>query len=87
LQKLASNMPNKPDLHQPQRNIQDLNPYEHLARVFRICVVHDFRNIKKCAVSEEVRWLMRGLVCLEHDDWEGTLATIREKGGKAGNGE
>ncbi|KAF8179521.1 hypothetical protein K438DRAFT_1908313 [Mycena galopus ATCC 62051] len=85
LQKLASNMPNKPDLHQPQRNIQDLDPYEHLARVFRICIVHDFRNVKKCAVSEEVRWLMRGLVCLEHDDWEGTLATIREKGGKAGN--
>ncbi|KAF8214712.1 hypothetical protein K438DRAFT_1749805 [Mycena galopus ATCC 62051] len=85
LQKLASNMPNKPDLHQPQRNIQDLDPYEHLARVFRICIVHDFRNIKKCAVSEEVRWLMRGLACLEHDDWEGTLATIREKGGKAGN--
>lgn len=87
LQKLASNMPLKSDLHEPERNIQDLSPYEHLGRVFRICIVHDFRNIKKCAVPEEVRWLMRGLVCIEHEDWDGTLALIREKGGKAGNGK
>ncbi|KAJ7334921.1 hypothetical protein DFH08DRAFT_813952 [Mycena albidolilacea] len=85
LQKLASNMPYKPDLLQPQHNIQDLNLYDHLARVFCICIVHNFQNIKKCAVSEEVRWLMCGLVCLEHDEWEGTLATIQEKGSKAGN--
>ncbi|KAJ7019408.1 hypothetical protein C8F04DRAFT_335710 [Mycena alexandri] len=87
LQKLALNKPLKSDLHEPHRNIQDLSPYEHLARLYRICVIHDFRNIKKCAVSEEVRWLMRSLVCIEHDDWEGTLAEIREKGSKAGSGE
>ncbi|KAJ6467649.1 hypothetical protein C8R47DRAFT_1303282 [Mycena vitilis] len=85
LQKLASQMPLKADLYEPGRNIQDLDPYEHLRRTFRVCVVHDFRNIKKCAVSDEVRWLMRSLVCIEHDDWDGTLSMIREKGGKAGN--
>ncbi|KAJ7212425.1 hypothetical protein C8J57DRAFT_1097238, partial [Mycena rebaudengoi] len=85
LQKLASNMAIKADLHEPERNIQDLDPYDHLRRIFRICTVHDFRNINKCAVPEDVRWLMRGLVCIEHDDWDGTLLDIREKGGKPGN--
>ncbi|KAJ7149249.1 hypothetical protein C8R43DRAFT_888121 [Mycena crocata] len=75
----------KPDLHEPERNIQDLLPYDHLRRIFRICLVHDFRNINKCAVSETVRWLMRSLACIEHDDWEGTLLRIRDEGGKAGN--
>lgn len=87
LQQVASLLPLKQDLHEPERNIQDLTPYEHLSRLFRVCIVHDFRNIKKCAVSDEVRWLMRSLVCIEHDDWDGTLVAIREKGGKAGNGE
>ncbi|KAJ7646081.1 hypothetical protein DFH06DRAFT_1300851 [Mycena polygramma] len=85
LQRLALKMPLKPDLHEPERNIQDLTPYEHLSRVFRVCIVHDFRNIQKCQVSDEVKWLMRSLVCVEHDDWDGTLAMIRQKGGKAGN--
>ncbi|KAJ7112746.1 hypothetical protein C8R43DRAFT_961743 [Mycena crocata] len=76
----------KQDLHEPERNIQDLLPYDHLRRIFRICLVHDFRNINKCAVSETVRWLMRSLACIEHDDWEGTLLRIRDEGGKAGNG-
>ncbi|KAJ6484352.1 hypothetical protein C8R47DRAFT_1072982 [Mycena vitilis] len=85
LQRLASKMPLKPDLHEPERNIQDLTPYEHLSRVFRVCIVHDFRNIQKCQVSDEVKWLMRSLVCVEHEDWDGALGMIREKGGKAGN--
>ncbi|KAJ7660838.1 hypothetical protein DFH06DRAFT_1400218 [Mycena polygramma] len=38
-----------------------------------------------CCHSDEVKWLMRSLVCVEHDDWDGTLAMIRQKGGKAGN--
>ncbi|KAJ6528652.1 hypothetical protein DFH09DRAFT_1413445 [Mycena vulgaris] len=85
LQKLASNMPVKADLHQAEHTIQELDPYDHLRRILRICVVHDFRNINKCPVAEDVRWLMRSLVCIEHDDWEGTLLKIRDKGGKAGN--
>ncbi|KAJ3925683.1 MAG: hypothetical protein NXY57DRAFT_1043898 [Lentinula lateritia] len=35
-------------------------------------------------VSEEVRNLMRSLVCIRHGDWEGTLELIEEQGGKAG---
>ncbi|KAJ6543739.1 hypothetical protein DFH09DRAFT_1390311 [Mycena vulgaris] len=85
LQKLASNMPVKAELHQAEHTIQELDPYDHLRRILRICVVHDFRNINKCPVAEDVRWLMRSLMCIEHDDWEGTLLKIRDKGGKAGN--
>ncbi|KAF8182256.1 hypothetical protein K438DRAFT_2166815 [Mycena galopus ATCC 62051] len=85
LQKIATNMPLKADLHEPGHNIQDLDAYDHLRRIFRICTVHNFRDIKKCPVPEDVRWLMRSFVCVEHDDWDGTLLKIREKGGKAGN--
>ncbi|KAK6991924.1 hypothetical protein R3P38DRAFT_2571883 [Favolaschia claudopus] len=86
LQKLASNMATtKVDLHEPHRTIQDLDPYDHLRRLFRICTVHNSRNINKCSVSEDVRWLMRSLVCIEHEDWEGALLKIRQNGGKAGN--
>ncbi|KAK6974428.1 hypothetical protein R3P38DRAFT_3331676 [Favolaschia claudopus] len=82
LQKLASRMPIKSDMYQPERNLQDLSPYEHLHRVFRVCVVHYFRLVKLCATTEQVRWLMRSLVCMEHPDWDGTLESIRELGGK-----
>ncbi|KAJ7258483.1 hypothetical protein C8J57DRAFT_1234089 [Mycena rebaudengoi] len=74
----------KADHHESEPTIQHLEPYDHLRRMFRICVVHNFRNIKKCAVPGEVRWWMRSLACIEHDDWDGTLLKIREKGGKAG---
>jgi hypothetical protein len=30
---------------------------------------------------------MRSLVCIEHDDWQGTLSKIRENDGKVGNRE
>ncbi|KAJ7795087.1 hypothetical protein B0H14DRAFT_2921121, partial [Mycena olivaceomarginata] len=83
LQKIASKMPPKRDLYQTDRYIQDLSPYEHLHRNFRVCVVHYFRLVKLCSTTEHVRWLMRILVCMEHADWEGTLQTIRDLGGKA----
>ncbi|KAJ7792606.1 hypothetical protein B0H14DRAFT_2930185 [Mycena olivaceomarginata] len=83
LQKIASKMPPKRDLYQTDRYIQDLSPYEHLHRNFRVCVVHYFRLVKLCSTTEHVRWLMRSLVCMEHADWEGTLQTIRDLGGKA----
>jgi hypothetical protein len=86
LQKIASKMPPKRDLYQTDRYIQDLSPYEHLHRNFRVCVVHYFRLVKLCSTTEHVRWLMRSLVCMEHADWEGTLQTIRDLGGKAAQG-
>ncbi|KAJ6578477.1 hypothetical protein B0H19DRAFT_1020702 [Mycena capillaripes] len=84
LQALAQTLPEKLDLYEPWRTIQSLTPYEHLRRCFRICTLHIFRNIKTTKVSSEVKWLMRSLVCTEHDDWEGTIAAICEQGGKAG---
>ncbi|KAJ6479653.1 hypothetical protein C8R45DRAFT_786072, partial [Mycena sanguinolenta] len=83
LQKVAAQMPPKADLYQSGRNIQDLTPYEHLHCIFRVCVVHYFRLVKLCATTENVRWLMRSLVCMEHPDWDGTLESIRQMGGKA----
>ncbi|KAJ7854834.1 hypothetical protein B0H14DRAFT_2755868 [Mycena olivaceomarginata] len=74
----------KHDLHEPERLLSSLSPYEHLHRVFRVCDVHGKRNILTCPVSEEVRNLMRSLMCLRHPDWEGTVASIRLLGGKAG---
>ncbi|KAK7034263.1 hypothetical protein R3P38DRAFT_2413049, partial [Favolaschia claudopus] len=44
---------------------------------------HTFRLVKLCATNEQVRWLMRSLVSMEHQDWDGTLDSIRELGGKA----
>jgi hypothetical protein len=43
-------------------------------------------NIKKSAVLEDVKNLMRSLVCVVHDDFDGTVQEIVEKGGKAGLG-
>jgi hypothetical protein len=72
--------------HQPERSIQSLTPYEHLHRVFHLCSNHYYRNITSCAVPAEVKRLMCSLLCMEHTDWEGTLAAIRNTGGKAGKG-
>ncbi|KAJ7117533.1 hypothetical protein C8R44DRAFT_626720 [Mycena epipterygia] len=87
LQALAATLPEKFDLHEPWRTIQSLTPYEHLRRCFRNCTLHIYRNIKTSKVSNEVRWLMRSLVCIEHDDWDGNMRAICEKGGKVGSGK
>lgn len=76
----------KHDLHEPSRLLHSLSPYEHLHRFYRLCRVHVYRNIKVSTVSDQVKKLMRSLVCTEHNDWEGTLALIEELGGKVGKG-
>ncbi|KAJ7730898.1 hypothetical protein DFH07DRAFT_756061 [Mycena maculata] len=85
LQTLAATMTLKSDLHEPDRYLQDLSPYDHLRRVFRLCSNHYYRNIKSSAVSDECKHLMRSLLCLRHENWEATLAAIEEKGGKTGS--
>ncbi|KAJ6455124.1 hypothetical protein C8R47DRAFT_1251164 [Mycena vitilis] len=85
LQALAAAMPVRADLHEVHRTIQSLSPYDHLQRVFRLCKTHFYRNITSCAVPPSVKSLMRSLLCLEHPNWDGTLAAIEEKGGKAGS--
>ncbi|KAJ7048278.1 hypothetical protein C8F01DRAFT_1285136 [Mycena amicta] len=84
LQSVAASMGDKRDLHEPHRRLKDLDCYEHLHRVLRLCSNHFLRNIKACAVSDEVKVLMRSLLCISHPNWDGTLAMIRQKGGKAG---
>ncbi|KAJ7031240.1 hypothetical protein C8F04DRAFT_1186086 [Mycena alexandri] len=76
--------PYKMDLHEPLRYLASLSPYEHLNRLFRLCVAHSFRNIRKCKVSDLFKDLMRSLVCMEHADWDGTIEKIKNLGGKAG---
>ena len=73
------------DLHQRDRLLTSLDEYDHLHRIFRLCIVHVFRNIRSCSVPEHVRVLMRSLVCILHEDWNGTIAHIQEDSGKAGN--
>ncbi|KAJ7830070.1 hypothetical protein B0H14DRAFT_3715963 [Mycena olivaceomarginata] len=84
LQALAASMPPRNDLHDPARTIQSLNPYEHLHRVFRLCSNHFYRNINAAGVTDEVKRLMRSLLCMEHKNWEETLLAIEQKGGKVG---
>ena len=87
LKELAQQMPMRFDLHQPDRLLSSLSEYEHLHRIFRLCHVHVYRNIKNCSVPESVKNKMRSLVCMEHWDFEGTLCDIEREGGKAGSGE
>ncbi|KAF8957977.1 hypothetical protein BDZ97DRAFT_2078861 [Flammula alnicola] len=83
LQNVAKRFPEKYDLHQPDRLLRTLSPYEHLRRLFRLCVVHGMRNIRKITASEQIRNLMRSLICMEHRDWDGTIAAILRSGNKA----
>jgi hypothetical protein len=88
LQGLAQSelLSNKLDLHEPCKALGSLGPYDHLQRFVRVCYVHAKRNIQKCNVNDDVRMLMRSLLCLRHPDWDGTLERIRREGGKAGAG-
>ncbi|KAJ7049809.1 hypothetical protein C8F01DRAFT_1264851 [Mycena amicta] len=83
LQWVARQMPETMDIHEPWRTIQSLDPYEHLRRCMRLCTLHLYRNIKTSKVTDEVRWNMRSLICVEHDDWDGTVEAVRASG-KAG---
>ncbi|KAJ3932031.1 MAG: hypothetical protein NXY57DRAFT_870509, partial [Lentinula lateritia] len=84
LQDVARSLPIKSDFHQPLQTIQDLGRYDHLRRFLTLCTTHFSRNIRKCAVTDEVRNLMRSLVCIRHDDWDGTIRLINELGGRPG---
>jgi hypothetical protein len=86
LQGLAQSLSDKFDLHEPYQSLASLGPYDHLQRFVRVCYVHAKRNIQKCNVNDDVRKLMRSLLCLRHPDWDGTLERIQREGGKAGAG-
>lgn len=87
LKSLAQQLPQKFDLHERHRQLSELDEYDHLRRLLRLCTAHIFRNIRKCSVPEPVRCKMRGLVCMEHSSWDETVDAIEVEGGKAGSGE
>ncbi|KAJ7280439.1 hypothetical protein C8J57DRAFT_1220907 [Mycena rebaudengoi] len=82
LQNVAQRLPDVFDLYQQTRLLKDLSPYDHLNRVFRLCVTHAFQNIRKCKVPDVVKALMRSLICIEHVDWDRTIHKIKNLGGK-----
>ncbi|KAJ7596417.1 hypothetical protein C8J56DRAFT_1040671 [Mycena floridula] len=84
LQDLAQDMPFVRDLHEPERLVASLSPYEHLHRIFRLCVVHIHRYIRSCKVPDSVRDVMRSLICITHPNWNAALAKIKRDGKKAG---
>lgn len=63
-----------------------MTEYEHLLQIFRLCQVHVERNIDASSVPETVKRKMRSLICMTHPDFEGTLRTIANEGGKKGAG-
>lgn len=88
LQSLAARMPyGRRDLHEIHRMLASLTPYDHLRRLFRLCIVHIFRNINSARVPDSVKNKMRSLICITHHDFDGCLREISLEGGKAGAGK
>ncbi|KAJ3718511.1 hypothetical protein C8R42DRAFT_554160, partial [Lentinula raphanica] len=84
LHELASRLPHsKKDLHEPDRYLHQLEPYDHLHRIARLCTAHINRNIAKSKVPEHIKVKMRSLMCIKHPDWERTIQEI-EQSSKAG---
>ncbi|KAK1230795.1 hypothetical protein PQX77_006109 [Marasmius sp. AFHP31] len=71
------------DLYE-NKQLKDLSPYDHLHCIFRLCLVHFCRNIQECKVPPSAREAMRGLACIEHENWDEALETIQNDGGRAG---
>ena len=87
LKSVAQSIPQRADLHEPDRTLQELDEYDHLRRLLHLCENHLRRNIQGTGVTDEVKLHMRSLICLQHPHWDLSLGVIREKGGKAGNGQ
>ncbi|KJA22509.1 hypothetical protein HYPSUDRAFT_215715 [Hypholoma sublateritium FD-334 SS-4] len=74
------------DQYEPTKKMKLLNPYDHLRRFFRLCLVHFTRNVRElqAAISEDVRQAMLSLASSEpHQDLEGAYARISAGGKKA----
>jgi len=71
---------------EPDRLLNSLDHYEHLARFYRYCFAHYVRNVAKLRpyVTNEVYGAMMSLASSEPlHDFDGTLALIRKGGKKA----
>ncbi|EJD44696.1 hypothetical protein AURDEDRAFT_125039 [Auricularia subglabra TFB-10046 SS5] len=85
LQDVAAEM-TAPDPYEPWKRLCDLTAYDHLARIYRICLVHYQRNVKKLEayVSPDVLSALYSLASTEpHKDFDGAKEVIRAGGKKA----
>jgi len=72
--------------YETQRQLKDLDPYDHLRRFFRLCLTHFKHHINdlRTHVSLEVRRAMLSLASSEpHPDLEGAFKIIERGGSKA----
>ncbi|KAF7965062.1 hypothetical protein HWV62_696 [Athelia sp. TMB] len=82
LQAVAQNLGARRDLHESHRLLRQLDPYDHLRRLYRLCVTHVQRNIHETSTPEDIKNKMRSLMCIEHPDFDGCLRAIALEGGK-----
>lgn len=76
----------QPCRYEPHRLMQDLNPYDHLRRFFRLCITHFKRNIQSLvhSVDHKVLEAMYSIASSEaHQNFDETLDLIRKGGPKA----
>ncbi|KAK0430244.1 hypothetical protein EV421DRAFT_1666717, partial [Armillaria borealis] len=72
------------DLHEPHCYLHELSEYDHVHRILWLCTVHILRNILKAKVSEEVKQLMRSLICITHNNFDLAVHNIQRLGETAG---
>lgn len=73
-------------IYEPHRRTCDLDPYDHLQRFFRVCIVHFKRNIQplKHGLPHDVIEAMYSIASAEpHINFDVTLAKICNGGAKA----
>ncbi|KAK0437715.1 uncharacterized protein EV420DRAFT_1280541 [Desarmillaria tabescens] len=72
------------DLHEPHRYLHELSEYEHVHRLLHLCWVHVERNIKKAKVTDEVKTIMRSLMCITHKNFDSAVYKIQVLGKTTG---
>ena len=86
LKTIAAQLSQHNDLHEPHCTLVDLDVFDHLRRIFRLCTIHFYQNTRQKALPETVKNKMRSLACVEHPDFEHCLQDIEVEGGKTAAG-
>ena len=79
---IAAQLPQRNDLHEPHCTLVDLDVFDHLHYIFRLCTIHFYQNIHQKAIPETVKNKIWSLACVEHPDFEHCLWDIEVEGGK-----
>ena len=61
LKTIATQLPQHNDLHEPHHTLVDLDVFDHLHRIFSLCTVHFYQNIRQKALPETVKNNMSGM--------------------------